>query len=242
MAIQMSKVYRQHYDKLVDKTQASVPEQYIPFLLDYAAYKTKSGRGYYQYEEILSIVMSAAVKASRTFKAGLGDFSTYVKPFINGAIVDYYRDSSKRTADTKRKILAFISAHHRDTGKFPTEYTIMQELRISKTAFNMALESVTRQMTEVDEVACVQHTTESNIIFDSVKRIFEMFDPKVAEIFSLKFFDEESDNQIALLLNIPIKQVQSIIAQNIDELRERLEDNHITLESYYESLAVRADY
>lgn len=103
MALQLSKVYKMHYDKIKDKSDVSLVEKYIPFLLDYASYKTKAGRGYYQFEEVLSICMAAAVKATKTYKAHLGDFSTYVKPFINGAIVDYYRNSSKRSADVKRK-------------------------------------------------------------------------------------------------------------------------------------------
>lgn len=239
MAIQMSKVYRQHYDSIVEKGKASLPERYIPFLLDYAAYKTKSGRGYYQYEEILSIVMSAAVKAAKTFKEGLGDFSTYVKPFINGAIVDHYREGSKRNADIKRKILAFVSVYQYDHGKFPTEHIIMKELRLSQAAFDMALETMTRQITEVDEIICTEFTTESNIIFDSVKRIFSLFKPIEEKILTMKFIEEETDIHIASMLGLQPKQVQNTLIELLPKVRKLMEDNHITLESYYESMARR---
>lgn len=238
MAVQLSKVYKKHYDSLVNKNNASLPEKYIPFLLEYASNKTKSGRGYYQFEDILAICMASAVKAAKTYNAELGDFSTYVKPFIRGAIVDHYRDGSKRNADVKRKILGFITAYEKQNGRFPTEAIILKELEISKVALDTAVTDLSRRIVNIDDVVPHVDSLENNITFDSVKSIFNRFDAPICDIFRLKFIDEESDIQIAAILNIQPKYVTTLYNNNIDKLRELLIENNITLESYYESVAM----
>lgn len=120
---------------------------------------------------------------------------------------------------------------------FPTENTIVKELRLSKATFDVAVSDISAKFIDIDHVSISVDPNSSSIIFDSIRTILSSFDPVVADIFELKLFDGESDQQVAAILCIPTKQVVQLFNQNIGRLRQLLEDNHITLDSYYESLA-----
>ena len=207
--------------------------------LVYAVAKRFTGRNV-EYEDLVQIGSIGLIKASENFDESLGyKFSTYAVPMIMGEIKRYLRDDgiikvSRTIKENAGKIGYAKEKLTKQLGRTPTVSEISKESGVSEediviaTDATQAPESIYATINDDSYLIDYLKTTENeenttiNRIF--LKELLDSLDKRSRKVILLRYFKEETQQQIAEKLGVSQVQVSRIEKKILKELKARCKE------------------
>lgn len=212
--------------------------------LVYSIAKRFSGRGY-DIEDLNQIGAMGLVKSIKKFDTQYTvQLSTYSVPFIMGEIKRFLRDDgrvkvSRGIKELGTKIKELQNEQIRKNGKEYTIEELSQKLKIEKEDINLAMEvsnfNLVRSINEpayekdsnkettIEELIPDKINQEKSIIDKlTVNKLIEELNEKERKIVILRYFQENTQTQVAQKLGISQVQVSRIEKRILNQMREKL--------------------
>ena len=195
------------------------------------------GRGV-EYEDLVQIGSIGLIKASKNFDDATGyKFSTYAVPMIIGEIKRYLRDDGMVKVSRSIKEKAGKIGYARDKlskqlGRSPTVSEIEAETGISKediitaTEAMQPCESLYAKRDEddgyvLDKIKDIRQDEEKTVERIFLKELLNSLDNRSKKVILLRYFKEETQQQIAERLGVSQVQVSRIEKKVIESLRKK---------------------
>lgn len=198
------------------------------------------GRGT-DYEDLVQIGSIGLIKAVNNFDESLGfKFSTYAVPMIMGEIKRYLRDDglvkvSRTIKENAGKIGFAKEKLNKKLGRSPTLSELSKETGLSVEEIADAIDA-----TRPTESLYERHDDDDNFVIDKIKaneeeeeqtvnRIFvkellDTLDNRSKKVILLRYFKEETQQQIADKLGVSQVQISRIEKKSLETLRKRFKE------------------
>ena len=206
--------------------------------LVYSVAKRFIGRGT-EYEDLVQIGSIGLIKAVNNYDESLGyKFSTYAVPLIMGEIKRYLRDDglikvSRSIKENAGKIGYAKEKLCIELGRSPTIKELAEETGLKTEDIADAIEAM-----QPTESLYAKRDDEDNFIIDKikfnndeedktvdkllVKELLDTLDNRSKKVMLLRYFKEETQQQIADKLGVSQVQVSRIEKKSIEILRKNL--------------------
>ena len=206
--------------------------------LVYSVVKRFLGRGT-EYEDLVQIGSIGLIKASENFDESKGFcFSTYAVPMIIGEIKRFLRDDgavkvSRTLKENAGKIGYAKEKLAKETGRSPTLSELEKETGLTKEEIAEALDAV-RPVTSIyeqneddtyvlDKIVTKESEEEKNIERIFLKELLDSLDNRSRKVILLRYFKEETQQQVADRLGVSQVQVSRIEKKVLETLRKQCE-------------------
>ncbi|MBR4031039.1 MAG: SigB/SigF/SigG family RNA polymerase sigma factor [Clostridia bacterium] len=198
------------------------------------------GRGT-DYEDLVQIGSIGLIKAVNNFDESLGfKFSTYAVPMIMGEIKRYLRDDglvkvSRTIKENAGKIGFAKEKLNKKLGRSPSLSELSKETGLSLEDIADAIDA-----TRPAESLYDKHDDDDNFVIDKIKvneeeeeqtvnRIFikellDTLDNRSKKVILLRYFKEETQQQIADKLGVSQVQISRIEKKSLETLRKRFKE------------------
>lgn len=198
------------------------------------------GRGT-DYEDLVQIGSIGLIKAVNNFDESLGfRFSTYAVPMIMGEIKRYLRDDglvkvSRALKENAGKIGFAKEKLNKKLGRSPTLSEISKETGLSVEEIADAMDAVrpTESLHDkhddddnyvIDKIKVNEDEEEQTVNRIFVKELLDTLDNRSKKVILLRYFKEETQQQIADKLGVSQVQISRIEKKSLETLRKRFKE------------------
>lgn len=189
----------------------SLTEQYDGWIKKIARRMFNKFRGFYTYDELLSVAYLASVEAERTYDAKRAKFSAYIKPRIEGAIIRSVSNVSNTQHTTLQEIYKFIDSYLDKHNRIPAQHIILQHVGITEARF-LALLDATIQITQISTDDIIDQESE-DMDLDTIAEYQRMM-----EVIST--LDRHQRERVAEFLDDP-----NVDPTKIEDITQRIRNN-----------------
>ena len=206
--------------------------------LVYSVVKRFVGRGT-EYEDLVQIGSIGLIKAAKHFDESRGYcFSTYAVPMIIGEIKRFLRDDgsvkvSRTLKEHAGKIGYATEKLSKNLRRSPTLSELEKETGLTKEEIGRALDAV-KPCTSVyeqnedgsyvlDKIVTKESEEEKNIERIFLKELLDSLDNRSRKVILLRYFKEETQQQVADRLGVSQVQVSRIEKKVLETLRKQCE-------------------
>ncbi len=206
--------------------------------LVYSVVKRFLGRGT-EYEDLVQIGSIGLIKAAKHFDESKGfQFSTYAVPMIIGEIKRFLRDDgavkvSRSLKEHAGKIGYAKEKLSNSLGRSPTLSELETETGLTKEEITRALDAA-RPCTSIyeqneddtyvlDKIVTKESEEEKNIERIFLKELLDSLDNRSRKVILLRYFKEETQQQVADRLGVSQVQVSRIEKKVLEKLRKQCE-------------------
>ncbi|MBR3941986.1 MAG: SigB/SigF/SigG family RNA polymerase sigma factor [Clostridia bacterium] len=206
--------------------------------LVYSVVKRFLGRGT-EYDDLVQIGSIGLIKAAENFDESKGFcFSTYAVPMIIGEIKRFLRDDgavkvSRTLKENAGKIGYATEKLSKKLGRSPTLSEIEEETGLNKEEIAEALDAA-KPLTSIyeqneddtyvlDKIVTKESEEEKNIERIFLKELLDSLDNRSRKVILLRYFKEETQQQVADRLGVSQVQVSRIEKKVLETLRKQCE-------------------
>ncbi|MBQ2966779.1 MAG: SigB/SigF/SigG family RNA polymerase sigma factor [Clostridia bacterium] len=206
--------------------------------LVYSVVKRFLGRGV-EYEDLVQIGAMGLIKAVKNFDESKGfQFSTYAVPMIIGEIKRYLRDDgsvkiSRSIKENAGKIGYAKEKLFKELQRSPTVSELSEATGLSKEEIAEALDAV-KPCTSIyeqyddsgfvlDKIIVKENEEEKTVERIFLKELLDSLDKRSQKVILLRYFKEETQQQVANRLGVSQVQVSRIEKKVLETLRKRCE-------------------
>jgi len=171
-------------------------EQYSPFI------KGLTGKLYvkygkrYDYEDILSVAYIAAIEAEKTFDPKIGEFSSYIRPAIERAVINNVLEITTDQLDLLMKAYKFINHHVKVEEVTPSITTIAKALDTSEEILLSLFAKVEHRKTvsyeSIEVIGDEEDVFELSLVTEEVMAALNKIKPEYKQALMDKYVYEKS--------------------------------------------------
>ena len=228
-----SRVYKTYYEAHKNDADVQLTIKYLPYILRFVSDLVKKSNGTYQYEDALTVALTASVQAEKAYDSTKGCFSTYIRERISGAITDAFRTVPKRSKVLHNQISKYIINYVNTHGYYPTESILKHDLDISDIRYkNYCNTDLAPRFVDIDNTDCLSPASDSGIFMDSVKKLILTLPVKASSVLIPHLIDGVEIKDVAYLLGISVKDVKAVLNLYLPNLRQLMIDNDLTEDGY----------
>lgn len=120
-------------------------------------------RGYHDYEDLLSVAFVAAVEAEKRFNPDKGEFSSYIRPRVEGALLKYASNLTVAQHRLLRSVYKFIEEFYEKHAMYPTQETIIKALGTTRDKLHAILTLSEKSAKQVPEEVLEDASIDCNL-------------------------------------------------------------------------------